>query len=123
MRECPEHATRIARVIVDTNKESFYENEEDCNESLYSKDDQDYIESFQTGYMARCVKRTQEIEDGIKDMLARKAKEGKDYETTVKSPFGACLARLYTTPLNITDRNDGGKKQKRGMSAVHTCNT
>lgn len=48
-RKCPEHTARIARVIIDTDEESFYEDGEDYNESIDFKDDQNYIESFETG--------------------------------------------------------------------------
>ena len=67
----------MARVIVDTDEESFEEDGEDCDKSLVSEDNQDYIESFETGYMARRVKRTRETDDGNKDAPTRKAKEGR----------------------------------------------
>ena len=115
MRKCLEHAVRIARVVIDTDEESFCEEEEeeDCNDSLYSEDDQDYTESFETGHMARSVKRTRKTDNGNED-APREAKRGR-----TRTP-------LRKVPLEPTWRDyiqcHGGKEQEGRMLAVYTHN-
>ena len=122
-RRCPEHGARVPRVIVDTNEESFYEDEEDCNKSIDSEDDQNYIESFETGYMARRVKQTRETDDGNKDTPARKAKEGRTTRPRRRVPLEPAWRDYIWRHWTLSIRMMAGRSRRevcqRSILAIH----